>query len=160
MQLANVMVKLGGDNNNIVPKAGVTPAEILVLRHIHGPDCVIDIRPAGFDKKRRHEQEYERLSQRYDRAAGSFTATAGEERKSVMATLFPGALRKLPMTLAEIGEGGAPAPKRVVEPDLPPAPEEPDDEITIDPNADDAAEGGGATDGENGGEAGDAEAAG
>jgi hypothetical protein len=154
MQLANVMVKLGGDNNNIVPKAGVTPAEILVLRHIHGADCVIDIRPAGHDRKRRHEQEYERLSQRYDKAAGAFTATAGEERKSVMGTLFPGALRKLPMTLADIGEGSEPVPEPEIVPDLPDEPEGADeDEIVIDPNADDDAEGGGATEGENGGEA-------
>lgn len=103
METANVLVRLGGDLGNAVPKIGVTPAEILVLKHIHGSDAVVDVRPAGFDKRRRHEEEYNRLAATYDRGAGEFVSRPGEEREGVMAKLFPGAMRRLPVTLADIG---------------------------------------------------------
>jgi hypothetical protein len=107
------MVKLGGDNNNIVPKAGVTPAEILVLQAVHGSDCVVDVRPTGKTSRKTHQQEFERLSARYDRGAGAFVGSAGEKRETICGTLFPGAMKRLPTTLAEVGFGG----------DLPAAPE-------------------------------------
>lgn len=44
MELANVMVALGGDTGNTVPKSNVTPAEVAVLIAIHGEDAVFDIR--------------------------------------------------------------------------------------------------------------------
>jgi hypothetical protein len=128
MQLANVLVRLNGELGNSVPKVGVTPAEILVLQHIHGTDAVVDIRPTGFDKKRRHDGEFARLARIYDPNAGDFTSTAGEEKKSIMAILFPGAIKRLPVTLDEIGIGiGAIAteePVIVPGPILPPVEDE------------------------------------
>jgi hypothetical protein len=45
MQIANVMVALGGDKGTTVPKYGVTASEIQVLRAIHGNEAVFDIEP-------------------------------------------------------------------------------------------------------------------
>jgi hypothetical protein len=105
LQRANVIVRLGGSLTNTVPKLGVTPAEILVLARIHGEDAVVDIRPTGFDKKRSAtKQEYERLA-RLTTAAGGFTDAPGQRRRPQVAhvALFPGAMKRLPVTLEEIG---------------------------------------------------------
>lgn len=104
MQKVNLTLRLGGSLLHTVPKTDVTPAEILILQAIHGQDAVIDIRPVKFDKKVRVEDEWERLTLAYDRA-GSFRSAPGEETKSIMATLFPGVMKKLPTTLKEIGLG-------------------------------------------------------
>lgn len=104
MQLSNAVVRLDGSQLNTVYKKDVTPAEILVLKRLHGDDAVVDIRPTRVDRNRRHQSEFERLQHKYDRAS-TFVSTPGEEHKSVMASLFPGAMRKLPLTLEEIGLG-------------------------------------------------------
>lgn len=104
MQLCNLTLRLGGSLLHTVPKVNTTPAEILILRKIHGDDACVDIRPTRFDKSIRQEPEYDRLSQAYDRA-GSLNAAPGDEHKSVMASMFPGAMKKLPTTLEEIGLG-------------------------------------------------------
>jgi hypothetical protein len=109
MQLANIVLRLGGSVLHTVPKDKVTPAEILVLQRIHGSDAVVDVRPAGEDKNRRHQAEFDRLTLRYDRAS-SFSSAPGEETKSIMQSLFPGAMKKLPMTLEEIGLGHMTSP--------------------------------------------------
>lgn len=119
MQRANVIVRLAGSLTNTVPKFGVTPAEILILRRIHGgDDAVVDIRPTVFDKTVRQEAEYERLSRIYDGGDG-FGGSPDEDRKSLMETLFPGAMKRLPMTLEEIGvDTGAVAPEPEPLPDF------------------------------------------
>lgn len=103
MQLANIVLRLGGSLLHTVPIADATPAEILVLQHIHGNDAVVDVRPTRVDKGKRHEAEFDRLATKYDRAASA--SAPGEDAKSVLATLFPGAMKKLPTTLKEIGLG-------------------------------------------------------
>lgn len=103
MQLANVIVRLGGDLNNTVPRRGVTPAEILVLKHIHGSDAVVDVMPAGDDRKLRHEEVFARLSAKYDPSAGAMVGRPGDQPRGVLQELFPGAMKKLPTTLSEIG---------------------------------------------------------
>jgi uncharacterized protein with von Willebrand factor type A (vWA) domain len=50
MQRCTVMVRLGGDLLNTVEKFGVSPAEIMLLRHIHGDDSVAVTRLAGNDR--------------------------------------------------------------------------------------------------------------
>lgn len=115
MQLHNVTVRLGGSLNNTVPKFRVTAAEVLVLRHIHGDDSVVDVIPTDFDKKLRHDSEYARLAHVYDRGAGALGDKPGaaDERKSIMGTLFPGAVKRLPVDLHEAGLGellGEPEP--------------------------------------------------
>lgn len=129
MQLANVTVRLGGSVLNTVPKLGVTPAEIIVLQHIHGEGSVVDIRPAGEDKKKRHDQEFNRLAQTYDKKGGGFADQPGSEAKSLMSTLFPGAVKRLPLTLEEAGIAVGEA---LPEADGPVDEPEADDELTDD----------------------------
>jgi hypothetical protein len=105
MQLSNVMLRLGGSLQHVVPKTQVTPAEIMVLQRIHGADAVVNVRPVKFDRNRRHADEYDRLAQFYDGAASD--NVPGEEAKSILKDLFPGAMKKLPETLEEIGFGHA-----------------------------------------------------
>lgn len=104
MQLCNLTLRLGGSVLHTVGKINATPAEILILRKIHGDDSCVDIRPTRIDPTVRQEVEWERLSAAYDRAGG-LSATPGEEHKSIMQALFPGAMKRLPTTLEEIGLG-------------------------------------------------------
>jgi hypothetical protein len=87
MQRASVTVRLAGDLRNTVELAEVSPAEVLVLRHIHGNDAVVNVRPNGNDRGRSVD-ERGRLTERY--------------RKHFSA-VFPGSAPTLPDTFADIG---------------------------------------------------------
>lgn len=88
MQRSECTVRLAGDINNTVRKRDVSPAEIVILRAIHGgPDSVQDIKPIMMDKMP-HQQERARLAYLY-----------GDK---VVDGCFPGAFAKLPVTLKEI----------------------------------------------------------
>lgn len=65
MELANVILALGGDRQNTVPKYNVTPAEIAVLIAIHGNDSVFDVFPTGDEVERSTREEIARLVQLY-----------------------------------------------------------------------------------------------
>lgn len=126
MQILNVIVRLGGLLTNTVPKIGVTPAEILCLQAIHGSDAVVDIRPTG-EEQRRDSDEFARLAAIYDRQAGDFDDQPNTEREGIMARLFPGAVKRLPQTLEEIGIGpdaAAAEPAPAPAPGIPDAPAE------------------------------------
>lgn len=88
MQIANCHVRLSGDMTNEVFKPGVTPAEVAVLRALHGANAVVKIQPTVMDK-RPHAQEFDRLKQAY----GDKVVTAA----------FPGALPQLPVNFKDIG---------------------------------------------------------
>ena len=64
MQLLNALVALTGDRNNMVPKYGLTPAEVLLLQQLHGADSVLQLEPAG-DESRQPIEEIERLKGLY-----------------------------------------------------------------------------------------------
>lgn len=88
MQRADVTVRLGGDINNTVRKRNVSPAEIVILRAIHGgPDSIQDVQPIMMDKMP-HQQERARLAYLY-----------GDK---VVDHCFPGAFVQLPVTLKDI----------------------------------------------------------
>jgi hypothetical protein len=86
LQTANIWLALGGDMGTTVPKYGVTPSEVAVLRAIHGSDAVFDIEP-GEDIDRSNREEMERLRLTYGHAKRQ--GPSGEE--VIVATLFPGA---------------------------------------------------------------------
>lgn len=115
MQLANINLRLGGSPMHVVHKQGVTPAEILVLQRIHGSDAVVDVRPTKIDKNRRHAEEFDRLAALYDRGAG--VDTPDTDQKSILKELFPGAMKKLPLTLKEVGFGHVMSPAAIAEMD-------------------------------------------
>lgn len=94
MQIANVQVALGGDQGNRVPKYGVTPAEIVVLRAIHGTESVIEIEPAG-EVTRPHAVEKSRLMEVYGGAKD-------EDNRPHVVNVFPGIGAQLPLTLADL----------------------------------------------------------
>lgn len=88
MQHGICKVRLSGDLNNQIPKDGVTPAEILLLRSIHGGDAVAEVQSRGNDK-RTHSGEIQRLRDAY-----------GEK---VVAAAFPGLSPTLPVAFKDIG---------------------------------------------------------
>jgi hypothetical protein len=85
MQIAHVLLSLGGDHGNQVMKHHVTAAEIAVLRAIHGDEAVKDVEPAG-DIKRSHRDERERLLATY----GGAKVPNSNPPTPVVATMFPG----------------------------------------------------------------------
>ena len=113
MQECSVMVRLGGSLNHTVPLPVVTPAQIQILRAIHGQDAVVDIVPGKFNK-RRQEEELARLSGLYGKGSGMEGLDA-KETGNIVARLFPGVSPRLPVHLKDIGLGhlitkdGAPA---------------------------------------------------
>lgn len=88
MQLANCHVRLSGDLNNEIFKARVTPAEVLILRAIHGGESIVKFQPLGMDK-RPHAGEIERLKAEYG--------------AKVFGEAFPGAAPTLPISFKDIG---------------------------------------------------------
>lgn len=83
MQIANIILALGGDTRNTVPKYGVTVSEIAVLRAIHGDDAVTDIDPVG-NIGRTSREEIARLKHAYPKVAP-------DGKTTVVTELFPGA---------------------------------------------------------------------
>lgn len=94
MQTAHVMVNIGGDNGNQVPK-DVTAAETAVLIAIHGDEAVQDVSPTG-EIDRTNRDELARLRGIYGRA------TDGESNR-IIDQLFPGAGARVFETLEELG---------------------------------------------------------
>ena len=112
MQLADIQVNLGGNLHQSIPMRGVTPAEICVLKIVHGDDGVNNVRPTTMDK-RTHKDEKDRLLERYTR------------HNEDIEKMFPGMDPRLPVTLKDIGivakiEVDAPEPE---EEDDTPAPQ-------------------------------------
>lgn len=108
MQVANCHVRLSGDISNEIWKSCVTPAEVLVLRAVHGPDAVVKFEPItgkATPDRRAHDGEFNRLRDTY-----------GEK---VVTTVFPGAQPRLPAVFKDIGidifEEGKAARKRKAE---------------------------------------------
>lgn len=98
MQTATISLFLGGDRGQIIQKYDVTPAEVTVLRAIHGDEAVqeIKINTKSKDVRRTSRQELERLNDIYGRA------TDGEQN-NVLRTLYPGAGAQTPNTFEELG---------------------------------------------------------
>ena len=109
MQLANCRLRL---HTSEVPKTGITPAELLVLKTAHmagaGGDPILDLTITGQTVKRTAAEEIERLRNRYP----NLRYRKGNDDVNVVNDLFPGAAANVPLTFAAIGvanQGGAPA---------------------------------------------------
>jgi len=125
METASCTVRLGGDLRNTVFKENVTPAEVVLLKAIHGEEAIVDVELTGSDK-RPHGDERDRLQQRYGGAKN------GDDR-TIFSLIFPSPLTPLPVRFSEIGieiEGGA---KRRQRREAPPAPPEGEPEQSEDP---------------------------
>lgn len=95
MQTANVLVSLGGDSGNTVPKQRVTAAEIAVLMAIHGNESVNDVEPCG-DIKRSNREERARLLSIYG-------AAKDDMNKPIVEGMFPGVAARVFETINELG---------------------------------------------------------
>jgi hypothetical protein len=82
MQTANVLLALGGQRGNSVPKRGVTAAEIAVLMAIHGVDAVYDITPLDEEVERSSRDEKARLFEKYP--------ARDEDGRFVVEAVYPG----------------------------------------------------------------------
>ena len=106
MQECNITLRLNGSLQHTIAKEHVTPAEIQVLRALHGQDAVVDVIPTKMTK-RGHRQEFDRLSELYGRANGGDGLNSNDPTKNLVASLFPGANPVLPIHLKDIGMGSA-----------------------------------------------------
>jgi hypothetical protein len=96
MQTANVLLALGGKRGESVPKYGVTPAEVVVLQHLHGQDAVYEIDILSETVERTNRQEIERLRQFYSRREGDRYISPAID------ALFPGVGATVPKTFADL----------------------------------------------------------
>jgi len=92
MQTATVLIALGGDRNNTVPKQ-VTAAEIPVLMAIHGGDAVFDIEP-GDDADVSPHEELDRLSATY--------RAKNDDNQPIVSTVYAGRGAPMPQTLEDL----------------------------------------------------------
>lgn len=99
MQLYSIKVRLGGLVNNEVRKSGVTAAEIMVLRALHGDDAVVDITSAKMDH-RTHAEERARLNAIYCNKETSSPETFTKKRE-MLRGLFGADTADLPVKLPE-----------------------------------------------------------
>jgi len=109
MQTAKCNVRLSDpknvDSGMVVQKAPVTPAEVVILRMIHGPDSVDGLKILKPTSDRRsHAQELARLREFY-------TTRVGDDGPPVVDAAFPGAYPQLPITFKEIGFDGEEEPE-------------------------------------------------
>lgn len=96
MEYANCTVRLAGQMTFEVQKVGVTPAEIMVLRALHGQDSVINIVSTGIKKGTAPATERARL-------LGLYTANgAKEEYVKLINDMFPGAYPRIPLRIADV----------------------------------------------------------
>jgi hypothetical protein len=95
METANIMLALGGDPGNTIPKFGVTASEIAVLQAIHGNEAVTDILPTG-KIERKSREELGRLHRLYGKSR------AENSPHTFVEILFPGAAARVFTTLEEL----------------------------------------------------------
>lgn len=91
MQTASCFIRLlnsNGPSKHEAFKSPVTPAEVVILRAIHGDDAVVRIKPMSMDK-REHRAEIERLRIEYG--------------PKVVEHAFPGHSPSLPVSFRDIG---------------------------------------------------------
>lgn len=96
MEIANCEVRLCGDVGNSVFKQGVTPAEVVVLKTLHGDESVCKIKLVGSDR-RSHREEHERLSKNYGEAMTP-------DGQPIFFKIFPASYDpRLPVSFKDIG---------------------------------------------------------
>lgn len=95
MELANVLLALGGDRDNTVPKERVTAAEIAVLAAIHGSDAVFDVQPLTETLATNFKEERERLLRNYP--------AKNEDNKLIVLEVYPGVSPILHTGIATLG---------------------------------------------------------
>lgn len=93
MELAKVVLMLGGQSSNTVIKENVTPAQMAMYAYMHGEACAQSLTITGVDKKRSVQEEIQRLRMEF----------TSEHSAQTLAKLFPGMHPQLPVTFRSIG---------------------------------------------------------
>jgi hypothetical protein len=109
MKAYKALININGSHSHQVVKKGLTAAEILVLRAIHGQDSVRDIKPMMAGGNAVHATIWTMDDDGNDIEAkltrntllGSLRRVYGDQ---IVAAVFPGINPVLPVELAEIGE--------------------------------------------------------
>lgn len=96
MQTASILLAIGGERDMQVPKFGVTPAEVMLLRAIHGEEAVTDIDIIG-NEDRGNRDERERLFSLYAKSDPS-----GVFKLPILDALYPGVNAKLPTGFSDL----------------------------------------------------------
>ena len=94
MELANIMLKVGGDGFTIVPMYNVTPAEALLLNEIHDPadrQAVTELDIVDVEDRSKQE-EFARLQGKYQ-----------AQPVTKFRELFGASAAAIPMTFEEVG---------------------------------------------------------
>jgi hypothetical protein len=91
MDYHNCVLRHAGNLGMTVHKENISTAEIVILRHIHGPDSVVQIETV----RNSVPTDQRKLRDDLDRYYGD----------KVLTELFPGLVARLPSTLAEAGIG-------------------------------------------------------
>lgn len=96
LETASILLALGGDQGNTVPKYGVTPAELMVLRQLHGEDAITEIKVLDEVSEVTNRQEVGRLREIYARREGDNTVAREVDM------LFPGIGAHVPSKFSEL----------------------------------------------------------
>ena len=99
MRFYSAKVRLAGNPYHEVLKTDLSAPEIIVLRHVHGEDAVLDIRQTG-ERQVDHIEERKRLEREYT----SFTDDDGNTR-SIVPTLFGALYSPLPLVAPGVNDG-------------------------------------------------------
>ena len=113
MQTCTVEVLLGGNVKNTAILQNVTPAEVQILRQLHGLNSV-QFRGERDEAKHRHSEEVERLRDKYRTSDPTIMGA----KIPVFDRVFPGVSPKLPIRFSEINFGEQELEVRVL-PDKP-----------------------------------------
>lgn len=94
MKLFDCKVRLAGQNEAVVPKHGLTIAELAVLKHMHGPNSIVDtfVSTPPVRNNVHLPSEMDRLRMLYNKP-----------NDPVVDKLFPGAFPRLPTSLRDLG---------------------------------------------------------
>lgn len=96
MQFARCKVRLSGDMGTVIEKAPVSPAEVALLKVIHGDDAVFDVQLTGNgNDKTPHAEELARLRAEY--------TAVDDGGNLIIDKIFPGLGARLPVDFADIG---------------------------------------------------------
>jgi hypothetical protein len=109
MQTCTCEIMLGGNVKSTTLLQNVTPAEVQILRRVHGPNSVI-FRGERDEIKRGTAKEVERLTEKYRTSDPNLMGA----KIPVFSTVFPGASPVLPLRFSEIGFGAAEVEQRVL----------------------------------------------
>lgn len=94
MEKANCIVHKDGSLLHQVPKYNVTPAEILVLQHIHGRDAVTRVRRTQTASPgASHDEERDRLRRIYE---------VDESTRNIVDRIFGAYSQKLPTKFSQL----------------------------------------------------------